>query len=72
MAGPETLVLVGVTRTDTGPPFFRLLSEAGFDYCLLRTDEIEGQGASLASGFGLFSVVRRREGVVFSLTGDEK
>lgn len=60
MAGPPTLVLLGVTRTDTGPPFFRMLSDAGFDYCLLRTDEIEGQGASVASGFALLSVVRRR------------
>lgn len=60
MAGPRTLIILGVTRTDTGPPFFRMLNGAGFDYCLLRTDEIEGQGASVASGFALLSVVRRR------------
>ena len=28
MAGPRTLVILGVTRTDTGPPFFRMLREA--------------------------------------------
>lgn len=65
MAGPETLIILGVTRTDTGPPFFRLLRAAGFDYCLLRTDDIEGGGGGggVASGFALVSVVRRGGGL---------
>lgn len=64
VAGQQTLVILGVTRTDTGPPFFRRLREAGFDYCLLRTEDIEGQGGgSVASGFALVSVVRRSGGV---------
>lgn len=64
IAGPETLILLGVTRTDTRPPFFRLLQEAGFDYCLVPTDDrvhskgVETDGG-IVSGFALMSVVKR-------------
>lgn len=62
VAGPESLILLGVTRTDTGPLFFQLLHDAGFDYCLLPTAVGDGgEGSSVeAGGFALLSVVRRR------------
>lgn len=59
VAGPRTLVILGVTRSDTGPAFFSMLRAAGFDYCLLRTDDLDGAGGGVASGFALISVVRR-------------
>lgn len=61
VAGPESLILLGVTRTDTGPLFFQLLHQAGFDYCLLPTAvEDGGEGSCVeAGGFALLSVVRR-------------
>lgn len=52
-------MILGVTRSDTGPAFFSLLRAAGFDYCLLRTDDLDGAGGGVASGFALISVVRR-------------
>lgn len=64
IASPKTLILLGVTRTDTRPEFFQLLHKAGFDYCLLPTDDcvnskgVETNGG-IASGFALMSVVRR-------------
>ncbi|CAM9753043.1 unnamed protein product, partial [Ascophyllum nodosum] len=48
--GPESLVLLGVTRTDTGPAFFDALDKAGFEYNLIH------QAAH--KGFGLFTVCR--------------
>lgn len=65
IAGPRTLILLGVTRTDTHPEFFQLLHEAGFDYCLLPTDDcVKSKGVEtnggIASGFALMSVVRRQ------------
>jgi len=64
VAGPESLILLGVTRTDTGPLFFQLLHQAGFDYCLLPTAVGDGGEGSCveAGGFALFSVVRRGRG----------
>lgn len=61
VAGPESLILLGVTRTDTGPLFFQLLHQAGFDYCLLPTAVGDGGEGSCveAGGFALLSVVRR-------------
>lgn len=62
VAGPESLILLGVTRTDTGPLFFQLLHNAGFDYCLMPTAVGDGGEGSCveAGGFALLSVVRRR------------
>jgi len=61
VAGPESLIVLGVTRTDTGPLFFQLLHQAGFDYCLLPTAFGDGgEGICVeAGGFALLSVVRR-------------
>ena len=50
LCGPATIALVGVTRTDTGPPFFAALSANGLEYYLL-----EHQG-----DFALFLVCKNR------------
>eukprot|EP00903_Cladosiphon_okamuranus_P006221 g6112.t2 len=52
-AGPDTLVLLGVTRTDTGPAFFDALDKAGFVYNLV--DQASHKG------FGLFTVCREQD-----------
>lgn len=52
-AGPNTLILLGVTRTDTGPAFFDALDKAGFEYNLVEQ--------ASHKGFGLFSVFRERQ-----------
>eukprot|EP00752_Nemacystus_decipiens_P012900 g11419.t1 len=52
-AGPETLVLLGVTRTDTGPAFFDALDKAGFVYNLVEQ--------ASHKGFGLFTVWREQQ-----------
>ncbi|CBJ26565.1 conserved unknown protein [Ectocarpus siliculosus] len=51
-AGQHTLVLLGVTRTDTGPAFFDALDKAGFVYNLV--DQASHKG------FGLFTVQREQ------------
>ncbi|CAM9284167.1 unnamed protein product [Ectocarpus sp. 6 AP-2014] len=51
-AGQHTLVLLGVTRTDTGPAFFDALDKAGFVYNLV--DQASHKG------FGLFTVHREQ------------
>eukprot|EP00904_Undaria_pinnatifida_P005369 jgi/Undpi1/1962/HiC_scaffold_12.g05349.m1 len=51
-AGPDTLILLGVTRTDTGPDFFDALDKAGFEYNLVDQ--------ATHKGFGLFTVCRER------------
>lgn len=58
VAGPNSIILLGVTRTDTRPPFFKRLRQAGFDYCLIRCHDSTGEGEE-SRGFALFSVVRR-------------
>lgn len=60
VAGPASLIILGVTRTDTGPLFFQYLHCAGFDYCLLP---IAGDGNSSleAGGFALISVVQKEK-----------
>lgn len=58
LSGPHSLILLGVTRTDTNPRFFQLLQEEGFDYCL--TPVADGESScTVAGGFALLSVVRR-------------
>ncbi|CAM9096186.1 unnamed protein product [Ectocarpus sp. 4 AP-2014] len=51
-AGQHTLVLLGVTRTDTGPAFFDALDKSGFVYNLV--DQASHKG------FGLFTVHREQ------------
>ncbi|CAM9945424.1 unnamed protein product [Ectocarpus sp. 13 AM-2016] len=51
-AGEHTLVLLGVTKTDTGPAFFDALDKAGFVYNLV--DQASHKG------FGLFTVHREQ------------
>ncbi|CAM9168985.1 unnamed protein product [Choristocarpus tenellus] len=52
--GPETLILLGVTRMDTGPDFFEALDQAGFEFYLMEQ-------ASSNKAFGLFCVFRERQ-----------
>jgi hypothetical protein len=59
LAGPQTVIILGVTRSDTGPPFFAKLQAAGFDYCLIGGNKALEKGGG---NFVLLSIVDRRAG----------
>lgn len=51
------MIILGVTRSDTGPPFFSKLHAAGFDYCLMGGSQALEKGGG---NFVLLSIVDRR------------
>ncbi|CAM9107865.1 unnamed protein product [Discosporangium mesarthrocarpum] len=52
-AGPSTLIILGITRMDTGPDFFDALDKAGFECYLMEK-------AASNKGFGLFCIFKRQ------------
>ncbi|CAM9884417.1 unnamed protein product, partial [Phaeothamnion confervicola] len=53
----DSVVILGVTRIDTGPDFFRKLEKAGFEYYALGEEAFGSDYRG--SGFGLFTVFRQ-------------
>lgn len=57
----HTVTLLGVTRSDTGPAFFDLLRQHGFEYYRVPDWEMKGKSESGAvANFGLFFIFKQR------------
>mmetsp|Transcript_39558 Transcript_39558/g.52155 ORF Transcript_39558/g.52155 Transcript_39558/m.52155 type:complete len:216 (+) Transcript_39558:179-826(+) len=58
-SNPYTVILLGVTRTDTNVTFFNLLKQSGFAYYRVQDDKINVNNCE-GTNFGLFCVFHQQ------------